>query len=164
MRRKLVQIGGWMALFGLLGGGASIFVPWMRQLVVTGSGRRAESRVESVTVLNLPHGLWYVLFLCSLFALLGTAAMGVDRGRKLAGVAGPILSLVTAFVVVGLITTFDGKAPAAGRVADTAVAAGGWLGLLSLPLLGFACGLIAIGRARASLPADPSGLYDAGHA
>jgi hypothetical protein len=155
MQRKLVRIGGWLALLGLVGGGASIFLPWVRQQVVVGSGRRAESHVERVTVLNLPHGLWYVLFLLTLFALLGTAAMGVDRGRKLAGVAGPILSLLTAFVVVGLITTFDGRTTGAGRVADTAVAAGSWLGLASLPLLGFACGLIAIGRAR---PAVTPGL------
>ncbi|WP_433053782.1 hypothetical protein [Dactylosporangium sp. CS-033363] len=137
MQRKLVLIGGWLALFGLLGGGASIVVPWM----------------GATTILNLPHGLWYVLFLCSLWALLGTAAMGVGRGRKFAGVAGPILSVLTAFVVVGLITTSEGRA-----------AAGGWLGLASLPPLGFACGLIAIGRARAQAPSGTSGLYDAGHA
>ncbi|MFI5913766.1 hypothetical protein [Dactylosporangium sp. NPDC051541] len=155
MQRTLVRVGWWMALFGLFGGGASIFVPWMRQLVETGSGRRTEPSVESITVLNMPYGLWYVLFLCSLFALVGTAAMGVGRGRKLAGVAGPILSLLTAFVVVGLIITYDGKAPTGGRITDTAITAGSWLGLASLPLLGFACGFIAIGRAAA---------YDAGHA
>ncbi|GAA3449385.1 hypothetical protein GCM10018962_12180 [Dactylosporangium matsuzakiense] len=154
MQRTLVRIGWWLALSGLVGGAASIFVPWMHQLVVTGSGRRAQSSVESITVLNMPYGLWYVLFLCSLFALVGTAAMGVGRGRKLAGVAGPILSLLTACIVVGLIITYDGKAPAGGRITDTAITAGSWLGLASLPLLGFACGLIAIGRA---------GLYDADH-
>lgn len=120
MRRNLVLIGAGLALFGLLGGTASIFVPWVAQ----------------ITVLNLPKGLWYVLLLLSLFAVLGTAAMGTGRGRKLAGVAGPVLSLVTALVVVGLIATAEGRA-----------GAGGWLGLVSLPPLGFASGLIAIGRA-----------------
>ena len=152
MQRRLVRIGGWMALFGLLSGAASIFLPWMRQLVVVGSGRRAERHLENVTVLNLSKGgLWYVLLLLTLFAVLGAAALGTNQGRKLAGVAGPILSLVTASVVVGLITTFEGRPSGTGRVVDTAVAAGSWLGLVSLPLLGFACGLIAIGRARRAL-------------
>jgi hypothetical protein len=121
MQRKLVRIGGWLALFGLLSGTASIFVPWQRP------GDR---------VLNIHLGLWYVILLLTLYAILGTAAMGVNQGRKLAGIAGPILSLVTACVAVALITTVDGT-----------VGGGGWLALASLPLLGFACGLIAIGRA-----------------
>jgi hypothetical protein len=148
MQRNLVRIGGWLALLGLLTGSASIFVPWMRQQVVTGTGRRAEKHLEGVTVLNIPLGLWYVMLLLTLFAVLGTAAMGVGRGRRLAGVGGPILSLVTACIAVALITTFEGRSGGAGRVAGTAVAAGSWLGLASLPLLGFACGLIAIGRAH----------------
>jgi hypothetical protein len=118
--RKLVRIGGALALLGLISGSASIFVPWQAQ---------------GVTVLNIRLGLWYVMLLLALFAVLGTAAMGVNQGRKFAGVAGPILSVVTAFIAVGLITAVDGHA-----------GAGGWLGLLSLPPLGFACGLIAIGR------------------
>ncbi|MGI5246168.1 hypothetical protein [Dactylosporangium sp. CA-139066] len=123
LSRKLVRIGGWLALFGLLSGTASIFVPWQR--------------LQGVTVLNIRLGLWYVMLLFALFAVLGTAAMGVNQGRRFAGVAGPILSVVTAFVAVGLITTVEGPA-----------GAGGWLGLASLPPLGFACGLIAIGRAH----------------
>jgi hypothetical protein len=118
----MVRIGGWLAAFGLLSGSASIFVPWQAQ---------------GVTVLNIRLGLWYVILLFALFAVLGTAAMGVNQGRKLAGIAGPILSLVTACVAVALITTLRGGA-----------AAGGWIGLASLPPLGFACGFIAIGRAR----------------
>ncbi|GAA4244161.1 hypothetical protein [Dactylosporangium darangshiense] len=144
MQRNLVRIGGWLALFGLLTGSASIFVPWMRRQVATGTGRRAERHLEGVAVLNIPLGLWYVMLLLTLFAVLGAAAMGVGRGRRLAGVAGPILSLVTACIAVALITTFESRSGGA----RTAVASGSWLGLASLPLLGFACGLIAIGRAR----------------
>jgi hypothetical protein len=151
MQRKLVLVGGWMAVFGLLTGTASIFVPWVRQLVVVGSGRRAQSHRETITILNLPRGFWYVMLLLTLFALLGAAAMGTNQGRKFAGLAGPILSLVTAFVVVGLITTFDGKLSGTGRVAEVAIATGSWLALVSMPLLGFACGLIAIGRARTAV-------------
>ncbi|WP_432833259.1 hypothetical protein [Dactylosporangium sp. CA-092794] len=148
MQRTLVRVGAWLAGFGLLSGLASMFVPWLSQLVVVGTGRRAERHVETVTVLDLGLGLWYVTLLLTLFAVLGAAAMGTGQGRKLAGVAGPILSLATAIVGVELITTFEGSPSGPGRVAETAVAAGGWLGLASLPLLGFACGLLAIGRAR----------------
>ena len=148
MTRKLVHIGGWLALFGLLSGSASIFVPWLKLVVVTGSGRRAQSRFEKITVLNLSMGLWYVLLLLTLVAIVGTAAMADGRGRKLAGVAGPILSVVTAGIVVAIITMAEGKPDGPGRVVDTAVAAGGWLAFAALPMLGFACGLIAIGRTR----------------
>jgi hypothetical protein len=148
MPRNLVYIGWGLALFGLLSGFASIFVPWLRLSVVVGSGRRAQNHLEKVPVLNLSMGLWYVLLLLTLVAIVGTAAMGQSRGRNLAGVTGPILSVVTAGVVVAIITTTEGTTDGPGRVVDTAVAAGGWLGFASLPMLGFACGLIAIGRAR----------------
>lgn len=147
MQRKLVQIGGLLAVFGLLTGIASIFVPWMQQLVVTGSGRKAAQRIESLTVLNIKLGLWYVILLLTLIAILGAAALGTNQGRKLAGLAGPILSLVTASVVVSLITTFDGQLAGPGRIADVGTSAGSWLALVAMPLLGFACGLISIGRA-----------------
>jgi len=153
MPRKLVHIGGWMAAAGLVTGTASIFVPWMQQLVVAGRARR----VESLTILALPKGFWYVMLLLTLFALLGAAAMGSNQGRKLAGLAGPVVSLVTAFVVVGLITMFDGKTGGPGRVVDVATQPGGWLALVSMPLLGFACGLIAIGRARPAVVTAATG-------
>lgn len=148
MQRKLVLVGAWMAAFGLLSGTASIFVPWMRQLVVVGTGRRAQRRLEDITVLNLDRGLWYVTLLLTLVAILGAAAMGTNQGRKFAGLAGPVVSLATASLVVGLITTFDGQVSGEGRIAQVGTSAGSWLALVSLPLLGFACGLIAIGRAR----------------
>lgn len=161
-QRKLVHIGGWLAAFGLLTGIASIFVPWVQQLVATGSGRRAPQRLESLTVLKLEQGLWYVILLLTLFAVLGAAAMGVNRGRKLAGIAGPILSLVTASLVVTLITTFDGRLTGPGRITDVGTSAGGWLALVAMPLLGFACGLIAIGRAgrHVSAPAGVAAQHD----
>jgi hypothetical protein len=161
MQRKLVQIGGWLGVSGLLTGIASIFVPWVQQLVVTGTGRRAPQRLDSLTILNLEKGVWYVLLLLTLFALLGTAAMGVNQGRKLAGLAGPILSLVTASLVVGLITTFDGQPAGPGRIVDVGTSAGSWLALVAMPLLGFATGLIAIGRAGRHVSA-PAGVA-AGH-
>ncbi|MEV4507940.1 hypothetical protein AB0K00_03130 [Dactylosporangium sp. NPDC049525] len=156
-----MQIGGWLGVSGLLTGIASIFVPWVQQLVVTGSGRRAQQRLDSLTILNLEKGVWYVILLLSLIALLGAAAMGANQGRKIAGLAGPILSLVTASLVVGLITTFDGQLAGPGRIADVGTSAGSWLALVSMPLLGFASGLIAIGRARRHVSA-PAGVA-AGH-
>ena len=146
MRRKLVQIGALLAVSGLLTGIASIFVPWVQQLVVTGSGRRAQQRLDSLTVLNIKMGLWYVILLLILMAILGAAVLGTNQGRKLAGIAGPILSLVAASVVVSLITTFDGQLAGPGRIVDVGTSAGSWLALAAMPLLGFACGLIAIGR------------------
>ena len=85
MQHKLVQIGGWLGVSGLLTGLASIFVPWVQQLVVTGSGRRASQRVDSLTILNLEKGVWYVILLLTLIALLGAAAMGADRGARSPG-------------------------------------------------------------------------------
>ncbi|MEV0132312.1 hypothetical protein AB0H83_28085 [Dactylosporangium sp. NPDC050688] len=161
MQRKLVQIGGWLGVSGLVTGIASIFVPWVQQLVVTGSGRRAQQRLDSLTILNLEKGLWYVILLLTLVAILGAAALGANQGRKFAGLAGPILSLVTASLVVGLITTFDGQLTGAGRIADVGTSAGSWLALAAMPLLGFACGLLAIGRAGRHVSA-PSGVA-AGH-
>lgn len=157
MQRKLVQIGAWLGVSGLVMGIASIFVPWVRQLVVTGSGRRAQQRLDSLTILNLEKGLWYVILLLTLVALLGAAALGANQGRKLAGLAGPVLSLVTASLVVGLITSFDGQLTGAGRVADVGTSAGSWLALAAMPLLGFACGLLAIGRAGRHVSA-PAGV------
>ena len=153
MQRKLTLVGAWMAVFGLLAGIASIFVPWVQQLVVTGSGRRAQQRLESITILNLEKGFWYVTLLLSLMALLGAAALGTNQGRKIAGIAGPVLSLATESLVVGLITTFDGQLAGAGRIAEVGTSAGSWLAMVSLPLLGFACGLLAIGRAPRHVPA-----------
>lgn len=75
-------------------------------------------------MLNLDRGLWYVMLLLTLFAVLGAAAMGTGRGRKLAGVAGPILSFVTAVAVVGLITTHDGRAADASLRRPSPPAAG----------------------------------------
>jgi hypothetical protein len=161
MQRKLVQIGGWLGVSGLITGIASIFVPWVQQLVVTGSGRRAQQRLDSLTILNLEKGVWYVILLLSLIALLGAAAMGANQGRKIAGLAGPILSLVTASIVVGLITTFDGQLAGPGRIAEVGTSAGSWLALAAMPLLGFSTGLIAIGRARRHVSA-PGGVA-AGH-
>lgn len=149
MQRKLVRIGGLLAVIGLLTGIASIFVPWVQQLVVTGSGRRAQQRLDSITVLNIKMGLWYVILLLILIAVLGAAVLGADQGRKFAGLAGPILSLVTASVAVSLITTFDGRLAGPGRITEVGTSAGSWLALVAMPLLGFACGLIAIGRAKA---------------
>ena len=60
---------------------------------------------------------------------------------------------MTAVLVVVLITTFKGQLTGPGQVVDTGDAAGGWLALASMPLLGFACGLIAIGRAHRQVPA-----------
>lgn len=161
MQHKLVQIGGGLGVFGLLTGIASIFVPWVQQLVVTGSGRRAQQRLDSLTILNLEKGVWYVILLLTLIAMLGAAAMGANQGRKFAGLAGPILSLVTASLVVGLITTFDGQLAGPGRIADVGTSAGSWLALVAMPLLGFSCGLIAIGRAGRHVSA-PAGVA-AGH-
>jgi hypothetical protein len=162
MQRKLVRIGAVLAVSGLLTGVASIFVPWMRQLVVTGSGRRAQQRLDSLTILNIKMGLWYVILLLILLAILGAAMLGANQGRKFAGLAGPILSLVTASVVVSLITTFDGQLAGPGRVAEVGTSAGSWLALASMPLLGFACGLIAIGRAgwHVSGPAGVAAEHD----
>ncbi|GAB3866492.1 hypothetical protein GCM10027610_118860 [Dactylosporangium cerinum] len=161
MQRKLVHIGGWLGVSGLLTGIASIFVPWVQQLVVTGSGRRPQRRLDSLTILNLEKGVWYVILLLTLIALLGAAAMGANQGRKVAGLAGPVLSLVTASIVVGLITTFDGQLAGPGRIADVGTSAGSWLALVSMPLLGFGCGLLAIGRAGRHV-SPPAGVA-AGH-
>jgi hypothetical protein len=162
MQRKLVQIGGVLGVFGLLTGIASIFVPWVQQLVVSGSGRRAQQRLDSLTVLNIKMGLWYVILLLILIAILGAAVLGANQGRKFAGLAGPILSLVTASVAVSLITTFDGQLAGPGRIAEVGTSAGSWLALVAMPLLGFACGLIAIGRARrhVSVPAGVAAEHD----
>lgn len=162
MQRKLVQIGAVLGVAGLLTGIASIFVPWVQQLVVTGSGRRVQRRLDSLTVLNLEKGLWYVILLLTLVAILGAATLGTNQGRKFAGLAGPILSLVTASLVVGLITTFDGNLTGPGTVTEVGTSAGSWLALAAMPLLGFACGLIAIGRAgrHVSAPAGVAGVHD----
>ncbi|MET7395474.1 hypothetical protein ABZS66_18475 [Dactylosporangium sp. NPDC005572] len=122
MPRKLVHIGGLLGAFGLATGALSVVTPW------TAAG---------VVILNIKGGVWYVLLLFTLVALLGTAALGTGLGRRVAGLSGPILSLATAALIVGLITTVE---------AWGSVAGGGWLALASMPLLGFACGLIAIGR------------------
>ena len=74
------------------------------------------------------------VFLLSLFALLGAAAMGVDQGRKLAGVAGPILSRLP-LRRSGTHHHVQGRRRSRA-VAEPARRRRSWLGLASMPLLG----------------------------
>ncbi|GAA2618111.1 hypothetical protein GCM10010399_56510 [Dactylosporangium fulvum] len=55
-------------------------------------------RVESITILDLDSGLWYVTLLLTPVALLGAATLGTDQGRKIAGITGPVVSLATALL------------------------------------------------------------------
>jgi hypothetical protein len=151
-RRVLAMMGAVLSVLGMLAGAAALALPWARYRVrgsVFGAGGLA--RDGAWQVYQLDFGQVYVVALLALAGLLAAGGLGGGLARTVAGIAAPILGLVTAMLVVYLVNraTTPHEVEAAGFAhlnVDPRVAAGAGFGLAAAALLGFGAGLWALGR------------------
>jgi hypothetical protein len=153
-RTLLVRLGATMAVAGLLTMIGSVLLPWAR-VRTRPLGLRGNDSAEGLSVLSLTGGVWFVGLALVLLALVGAAALGTGTGRKIAGLAAPVIGLVATIVTIAIGRELRPTLSALetiGPFSEARVAGGAALALLASPLLGFAAGFLAIGRARRPAP------------
>jgi hypothetical protein len=148
MRRVLIIFGGVLTAFGVLAVIGAFARPWASYRIRLARGGWNEG---VFTIFDVRRGTWFIVALLMLLGIAGVAALGSGRARQIAGLVAPVVGLIAAALVVGIVQAQTGAATiqvgAGGRVqAEIAWASGAVFGLIATPLLGFGGALLAIGR------------------